>query len=163
MSRLVQELLISAAMVSTTVVVHLLGLNLLIQATRLHLARFSIHLEVDRVLVPLGMVLGMFVIHAVEIWSYAALYLAGGAVDRLDDALYLSAGSYSTAGWVDLHLPQGWRVVVSLEAVNGLLLLGWSTAFLFQNLHRLLVTEEDHPLPKGAIARKPKRDGVEKA
>ena len=49
-------------------------------------------------------------------------------------------------------MPDGWRLLAAFEAVNGMLLMGWSTAFLFQTLHRILQTEESHPLPVGAIA-----------
>lgn len=152
MNGLERELLISTGMVIFTVAVHLVGLSALIQLTRLHLTRFAWPVQVDRFLVPAGMVLGIFVIHGVEIWGYAALYDLAGAAHGIEEALYLSLGAYSTTGWVDVHLIPGWRVVLSLEAINGLLLVGWSTAFFFQNLNRLMVTEETHPLPQGAIA-----------
>jgi len=139
-------------MVPTMVLVHLVGLSLLIQLTRIHVTRFATSVRVDRILVPLGMVLGIFVIHGVEIWAYALLYWRAHVTEALEDALYLSLGAYSTTGWVDVHLRAGWRVVVSLESVNGLLLVGWSTAFFFQNITRLMVTEDSHPLPEGAIA-----------
>lgn len=155
MNSLARELLISTVMVPATVLVHLIGLSLLIQLTRIHVMRFATSVRVDRVLVPLGMVLGIFVIHGIEIWGYAVLYWLAGATARLEDGLYLSLGAYSTTGWVDVHLRAGWRIVVSLESVNGLLLVGWSTAFFFQNLTRLMVTEESHPLPEGAIAHDP--------
>ena len=69
MDGLRRELLISTGMVSATVLVHLLGLSLLIQLTRLHILRLPTPVRVDRVLVPLGMVLAIFVIHGVEIWG----------------------------------------------------------------------------------------------
>ncbi|HEX3700829.1 MAG TPA: hypothetical protein VHV27_09160 [Phenylobacterium sp.] len=152
MNSLGRELLISTGMVLVTVLTHLIGLSLLIQLTRIHVLRFATSVRVDRVLVPLGMVLGIFVIHGVEIWAYALLYALSGATQSLEEALYLSIGAYSTNGWVDVHLRPGWRVVLSLEAVNGLLMVGWSTAFFFQNLYRLMNTEATHPLPQGAIA-----------
>jgi voltage-gated potassium channel len=155
MNGLERELLVSTAMVVLTVGVHLVGLSILIRITALHLRRFKVWLPLDRLLVPGGMVLGIFVIHGVEIWAYALLYRYGGLTRDVAQALYLSAGSYSTAGLVDVHMVEGWRVIVSLEAVNGMILLGWSTAFLFQNIHRLMVTEETHPLPQGAIAHEP--------
>lgn len=155
MNSLARELLISTVMVPATVLGHLIGLNLLLQLTRIHVTRFATSVPVDRVLVPMGMVLGIFVIHGVEIWGYALLYWLAGATDALTDALYLSLGAYSTTGWVDVHLREGWRIVVSLESVNGLLLVGWSTAFFFQNITRLMVTEDSHPLPEGAIAHDP--------
>ena len=157
MSGLERELLISTGMVLFTVLVHLVGLNVLIQLTRIHVTRFATSVQVDRILVPLGMVLGIFVIHGVEIWAYAALYYLGHATAYIEEALYLSLGAYTTTGWVDQHLSTGWRVVLSLESITGLLMVGWSTAFFFQNLTRLMVTEESHPLPEGAIAHEPRR------
>ena len=158
MNGLESELLISTGMVLFTVLVHLVGLNALIQLTRIHVMRFATSIQIDRILVPLGMVLGIFVIHGVEIWAYAILYALAGAAERLEEALYLSIGAYTTAGWVDVHLRPGWRIVVSLESINGLLMVGWSTAFFFQNITRLMVTDESHPLPEGAIA-SPRRKG----
>ena len=160
MNGLERELLISTGMVPLTVLVHLTGLSLLIELTRIHLTRFATAVHIDRFLVPAGMVLGIFVIHGIEIWAYAILYALSGATDRLEEALYLSIGAYSTAGWVDVHLRPGWRVVVSLESINGLVLIGWSTAFFFQNITRLMMTDESHPLPEGAIAlESPRRKG----
>jgi voltage-gated potassium channel len=146
------ELLISTGMVLFTVLTHLIGLSALIQLTRLHVTRFAISIPVDRVLVPLGMVLGIFVIHGVEIWSYALLYWLSHAAPQIEEALYLSLGAYTTTGWIDVHLREGWRVVLSLESITGLLMVGWSTAFFFQNLSRIMLTDESHPLPEGAIA-----------
>jgi voltage-gated potassium channel len=147
-------------MVLFTVLTHLIGLSALIQLTRLHVTRFAISIPVDRVLVPLGMVLGIFVIHGVEIWSYALLYWLSHAAPQIEEALYLSLGAYTTTGWVDVHLRDGWRVVLSLESITGLLMVGWSTAFFFQNLTRIMVTEETHPLPEGAIANEAPRNSA---
>lgn len=152
-----RELLISTGMVLFTVLTHLVGLNVLIQLTRIHVLRFATSVQVDRVLVPLGMVLGIFVIHGVEIWAFALLFWLSHAALTIGDALYLSLGAYTTTGWVDVHLRPDWRVVLSLESITGLLMVGWSTAFFFQNLTRIMVTEDSHPLPEGAIAQEPAR------
>jgi hypothetical protein len=52
-------------------------------------------------------------------------------------------------------LAKAWRLLAAFESLNGILLLGWSTAYLFQTLHRVLQTEETHPLPEGALAEEP--------
>jgi hypothetical protein len=155
-----RELAISTGMVLLTVLTHLIGLSVLVHLTRIHITRFATSVQIDRILVPLGMVLGLFVIHGVEIWTYALLYYAAGIAHGVEPALYLSIGAYTTNGWVDIHLTQGWRIVLTLEGVNGLLLVGWSTAYLFQNLTRVMVTEESHPLPEGAIARIRRKVGI---
>lgn len=151
------ELLASTVLVAATVLIHLLGLDLLMSLASLHLRRFTTawrHL--DRMVIPLGIILGLFALHGVEIWLYAFAYRLVGALPTLEQALYFSASAYSTAG--ETGLPIAWRVVGALEAVNGMLLLGWSTAFLFQTLTHLTWEEESpQSLPRGAIARRSPR------
>jgi hypothetical protein len=153
MSDLARELLLAAGMAAAMVVVHLLGLMSLVRLTKLHIEYFRTPwLQLDRLLVPFAMVMGLFSLHSLEVLAYASLYRAVGAVGAWENALYLSAGAYSTAGWAEIVVPRGWRLTAALESLTGALLVGWSTAFLFQTLHRILQSEESHPLPKGAIA-----------
>ena len=163
MPELAREILLVVGMVAATVVMHMLGLNGLTQLTRVQLEHFRTPwLRLDRVLAPLGMVMGLFLLHALEVTAYAALY--HGLSDDLpnwETALYVSAGAYSTAGWTGVTVPVGWRVLAAFESLNGILLLGWSTAFLFQTLHRILQTEETHPLPEGALAEEVVEEVVE--
>ena len=157
MPDLARELLLVCGMVAATVLLHTLGLASLTQLTRLQIEHLRTPwLRVDRLVTPLGMVIGLFLLHATEVAGYAALYR--GLSDDLPDwesAFYVSAGAYSTAGWTGVTVPAGWRVLAAFESLNGILLLGWSTAFLFQTLHRILQTEETHPLPEGALAEEP--------
>ena len=156
MPGLVQELLVVLAMMAATVVLHMLGLTGLTHLTRLHIERWRTPwLVVDRLLAPFLMVVGLFGLHALEVAAYAVVYRQIGAVRGWEPALYLSAGAYSTAGWTGVTLARAWRVLAAFEALNGILLLGWSTAFLFQTLHRILQTEATHPLPEGALAEEP--------
>jgi hypothetical protein len=159
MNDLVRELLASLGMVALMVVVHMLGLTGLIRLTDLHLKHLRTPwLSLDRLVVPLGIVTGLFILHGIEVVTYAVAYIVLGVVRDLETALYVSAGSYSTAGWAGVHIEDSWRVMVALEGLNGLILIGWSTAFLFQTLQRLLAGEHGHPLPEGAIAKVSPRD-----
>lgn len=152
MDQLARQLLISTGVVSLTVLVHLVGLDLLLGLKRVHLARFTTAwVRVDRLIVPLGLVMGLFVLHGLEIWGWAFVFLGLHALPTLEQALYFSTTTYSTLGEGGAVLPEGWRVLGALEAINGMLLIGWSTAFLFQMLHHLMNDDEAHPLPKGAI------------
>jgi voltage-gated potassium channel len=155
MTNLPDQLLTATCLVSLTVVIHLIGLDLLLGLTGLHL-RFlkTTWWRVDRLLVPLGIVLGLFVLHGLEIWVYAVAYRVLGVLPGLEPALYFSISSYSTVGETGAVLPVEWRIVGVLEAVNGMLLIGWSTAFLFHILDHLLAAPDKPRLPKGAIARR---------
>jgi hypothetical protein len=159
MQNLPLELLVSMAMVALTVVIHLGGLDLLLSLTELHLRLFkSADVRYPRLIVPLSIVLGLFAVHGLEIWSYAVLYLRLRMVPDLEQALFVSTSSYATLGEAHAGLPQAWRVTVALEGVNGMLLLGWSTAFLFQVLHHLVGGAEGRGLRRGVIARLRRRE-----
>jgi len=156
MHSLAEELLVSLGLVAVLILVHMVGLLTLTRITRAHIRHFRTPwLTLDRLLVPLTMGTCLFTLHGLEVGAYALTYQLGGATKSWEEAIYLSAGAYSTAGWADVHLADGWRVTAALESLAGLLLMGWSTAFLFQTLQRILATEETHPLPEGAIAGEP--------
>jgi hypothetical protein len=71
------------------------------------------------------------VLHALEasLWA-TAYYLLGGLPDRKSAMLY-SLGAMTTAGGTYLRLESPWRLMGSIEALNGWILFGLTTAFLF--------------------------------
>lgn len=154
MHNLAAQLLLSTGLVSATVVMHLIGLGVLRRLVRLHLERLLFFVHLDRVIVPVGVVLDLFVVHGSEIWLYALTYLAMGLTGSLEEALFISTSSYSTNGEAAGMLPANWRLVGVLEGVNGMLLIGWSTAFLFQLLDHIMSDDEEVQAQKGAITRR---------
>ena len=85
-----------------------------------------------------SMALAMFTIHALELWIYAAFYLAVGAIDELETALYFSASAYATLGHPDVGFPVRWRLVGAFEGLVGFLLIGWSIAVFVTDMNKLL-------------------------
>ena len=76
-------------------------------------------------------------LHGLEILGYAFLYEAIGAVSDLETAVYFSTISYAGIGFDDRYIDPAWRLVSAIEVVNGLLLLGWSTAFFVNVVAKL--------------------------
>jgi hypothetical protein len=87
-------------------------------------------------------------LHAVEAAVWAITYLSIGAMGSWTDAVLYSIDSITTRGAPGLVLAAGWRLMGALEAANGMLLFGISTAFLFAVLQQI------SPMLKGVIARK---------
>ena len=141
---LVAQLIISTAMVAVTVIMHLMGLSVLIAVTNRHSSALQTdrHL-VRRMLVLIGVSFGLFMLHGVEIWTYATLYYQVGAIRFFEDALYFSTATYSTIGYGDLTLSKSWRVLGAIEGANGVIWLGWSTAFFISIVARIRVLEHD--------------------
>ena len=135
---LILQLLVSTGMVALTALAHLAGLAVLIGLLQTHGARLRTpHVRLDQALLLLVAVFSLFVLHGVEIWLYAAVYVGVGEFRSFEDALYFSTSTYATIGYGDLVLSRAWRIVGAIEGVNGIILLGWSTAFFVSIVRRL--------------------------
>jgi voltage-gated potassium channel Kch len=86
---------------------------------------------------------GIIGIHTLEIWLYAALYLELHALSGFEQALYFSTVTYATIGYGDVLMPRDWRILGAIEGAVGIIMLGWSTAFLVSLLTRLKVIGHD--------------------
>jgi hypothetical protein len=76
--------------------------------------------------------------HLTQIAVWAAAFLLCKQVSTLERAFYLSAQCYTTLCYSDV-LPSGrWRLLGPLEATNGLLFVGLSTAVLFAIMNQLI-------------------------
>jgi hypothetical protein len=94
-------------------------------------------------LLILLVVFGLFGLHTVQIWLYAALFILLGEIATLEEALYFSTVSFSSLGYGDVLLGSKWRLVGAIEGVNGLLLIAWSTSFLLTVTSRLKLLEHE--------------------
>jgi hypothetical protein len=92
-------------------------------------------------------ILGAFVAHFIEIMLYGAAYYVlatwfgvgsmgqSGAL-HFSRCLYFSAETYTTLGYGDV-LPHGdLRLLAGLEALNGILLIGWTASYTFLSMER---------------------------
>ena len=135
------QLAVSTAMVIFTVIIHGGGLAILGRMLRGEVQMERSHhipgISPRTMAFTLALVLALFVLHGVEIWLYAFLYEAIGAVDNLETAVYFSTISYAGIGFDDRYIAPAWRLVAAIEGINGLLLLGWSTAFFVTIVSRL--------------------------
>lgn len=138
------NLALATLMVGLTVAIHLGGLLGLLWVLRDRAHRIRAR---ESRLVPLGVilfvVLGLVAIHSVEIWLYGAAFWAIGAVSDFETALYFSTVTFTTLGYGDVVLEGNWRLFGAIEAGNGLILFGWSTAFLLSVTSRLRLLEHD--------------------
>jgi hypothetical protein len=135
------ELLIATAMVLATVFIHAVGLLLLGRLTRYEMLeerKLAIRpLSLAAVGLTMSVVLGLFVLHAIEIWLYAALYLELDAIKTLREAVYFSTQTYAAIGFGNEAFDPQWRLLAAIEGVNGVILLCWSTAFFVTGMRRL--------------------------
>lgn len=71
------------------------------------------------------------------LWVWALAYYALGAFATLENAVYFSLVVYTTLGFGDLLLPEGWRLLAGMEAANGFLNFGLLAALLIEALRQI--------------------------
>jgi hypothetical protein len=80
------------------------------------------------------------VAHLTQIALWAVVLLLSGEMATFEMAFYLSAQNYTALGYGDLRLSEQWRLLSPLEAINGLLLFGLSTAVMFAVMSHLIIS-----------------------
>jgi hypothetical protein len=78
--------------------------------------------------------------HLVGMGVWAALLVLIGEFQYLGVALYHSAMNYTSLGYGDIVMSPAWRMLGPVEATNGLLMFGVSTAMIFTVIQRLVQT-----------------------
>lgn len=132
------QILLGSCMIALTVVVHAVGIIALIRLLRGRFATGDGPQSLVRMVgVLVATVLALFLIHTIEIWLWALLYLGLGTFEFLERALYFSTVTFTTLGYGDITLPPRWQLLSSFEAANGVMLFGVSTAFVFAVIQRL--------------------------
>ena len=84
--------------------------------------------------VMIATVLVLMAAHAAEVFVWSLAYLIVGIAPRGADLVYFSFVNYTTLGYGDIVPVEHWRLLGPITALNGVLLLGWSTAVIFEVL-----------------------------
>ena len=141
---MIGNLALATLMVGLTVIIHFAGLLGLMWVLRARGHRFRAHESaVGQGAVIVFVVLGLVAILTIEIWLYGMVYFSLGALPDFESALYFSTTSFTTIGFGDVVLEKNWRLFGAVEGANGLLLFGWSTAFLIAVTARMRILEHD--------------------
>jgi hypothetical protein len=134
---MIRQLLIGSAVIALTVAVQAEMFNLLsgrfenvILACRRVLHRFA-----NTGAIIIG-VLCILLVHTINVWIWASIYMLLGAVPDFEPALYFSLVCFTTLGFGDITLSHDWRLLSGLTATNGFLTFGWSTAYMVELVRR---------------------------
>ena len=137
-------LLVGVGAVACTIFVHALALAATINFVRheRRLGRAGAGAVIDLAIVAL-VISFAFVAHLIEIALWAVLLVICGEFQEFGSAYYHSAVNYTTLGYGDLLMTPSWRLLGPLEATNGALMFGVSTAMVFAVIQRLVLARFD--------------------
>jgi hypothetical protein len=122
------------------VIMHAAGLGLINKkiALRLDGARGFGGLSLTSVLVVGAVVLAVTILHGFEGLAWAGAYRILGALQDSKSAVLFSLNAITSYGHEDLRLEPRWELMGALEALNGCIMFGLTTAFLFTVMQKAL-------------------------
>ena len=102
----------------------------------------------------LFVIIAAFFAHTVEVWLYAIAYylfvdyfglghFEGQPVTGFMEYLYYSSVTYTSLGIGDIYPVGGLRLVSGVEALNGLVLIGWSASFTYLSMREFWPMHEE--------------------
>ena len=75
-------------------------------------------------------------LHAFEAGIWAVAYRKLGAMPDVSSGILYSLSAITTYGHAELYLARHWQLMGALEALNGLLLIGWSASYTYIAMER---------------------------
>jgi Ca2+/Na+ antiporter len=140
-AEMIANLVLAFCLMALCVAIHALGLTAALRFVRRRLDSAQTFWRSTGVLIAIA---GFTIlVHLIEIAAWAMLYAWTRALPDLQSSFYFSAVTYTTVGYGDLVLPKDWRLVGGIEALIGILMCGWSTAFFFAVFSRMYRTQVD--------------------
>jgi MFS superfamily sulfate permease-like transporter len=126
-----------------TVLLHVLGLGLVKKKT-LNAPGRSIRRHPDAVFVGAIGITTLLVtgLHAIEAGIWAAAYRLLGALPDNRSAMLYSLNAMTSYGHINISLEDRWQLMGAMEALNGWLLFGLSTAFLFAVIEKVAIDDK---------------------
>jgi hypothetical protein len=158
---------VAVTMAFSTVIIQALGLLSILQFVRQELrqGRAGVQFWWD-VAIIVGATLVALAAHVLAIASWGVVFTLCGEFSQLTKAVYHSGMNYTTLGDSDTVMSPSWRLLAPLEAANGMLMFGVSTAMLFAVVQRLIqtkfseLTSNASALPPQRIQPGPKRGRI---
>lgn len=141
----------SLPLIATTVAIHCFGLSLVWQ----RVTRFAPDGETKHfssavsALIVGGAAIYAATLHGIEGAIWAVTYRWLGALPDRKSAMLYSLGAMTTQGGAGVHLQAHWRLMGSLEALDGWILFGITTAFLLTIMQKLLLHGNSFGLENG--------------
>ena len=87
----------------------------------------------------------------IQIAIWAELFVILGEFERYAKAFYHSAVNFSTLGYGDFVMSNEHKLLGALEAVNGVLMFGLSTGFMYAIIHAILLRAWDSKIAKQKV------------
>ena len=128
-------------MTLVTIFIHALALTTIVHFVRRErrLGYAGVHFWKDVTIVAAATSIALAA-HLIEMAAWALVFVRCGEFRDFAAAFYSSAENYTTLGYGDVVMSARWRLLGPLEAADGMLMFGVTTAMIFSVIQRLVQT-----------------------
>jgi hypothetical protein len=128
-------------MMVLTIIIHALFMVGGVKVARWRRSRFGdVGKEMVKAVLLSVLTVWMFLAIVLEVGLWALLYLFNPLITALPDietAFYFSMVTFTTLGYGDVVLTGQWRTLASIQAANGVIIFGWTTALIFYFIQQI--------------------------
>jgi hypothetical protein len=144
-----------------TVVIHVVGLELMSQSAVRVFSGLTgrPHARATSVVLTGAATLLATCLHGLEAAIWAAAYWLLGALPDFRSSVLYSLNAMTSYGHTNLSLEDHWQLMGALEALNGWLLFGLTTAFLFAVIHKAWLSDTSDVTSLGYPSSRHSRSG----
>jgi hypothetical protein len=129
------NVLLGLFIIGLTVVIQAQGTNYWLQkfiTVQKRLSRERFKKRTVRILIATSSFLISLHLIQASLWALLYLFLPGiTEFQSFEKAVYFSLVTFTTLGYGEITIDSTNRILAGLEAINGIILIGWSTAFMF--------------------------------
>jgi len=132
-------------MMVLTIIIHALFMVGGVKVARWRRSRFGdVGKEMVKVVLLSALTVWMSLAIVLEAGLWALFYLFDPLITALPDletAFYFSMVTFTTLGFGDVVLTGPWRMLASIQAANGVIIFGWTTALIFYFIQHIYKEE----------------------
>jgi hypothetical protein len=144
------QIAVGAFVIAVTIAIHGSMLGVARIAYRSNQSRKQVELSRLRaIMVLIGVIYWLLIAHLLEITIWALTFWTVDALSTFEESVYFAMVTSTSLGYGDITLDVDWRITGALSSASGLILYGWSTAYLFEYMRYQRVSVAG--LPEAAI------------
>jgi hypothetical protein len=131
---------VGAVMIGVTIIIQVIVCDLVLRLVtgrvRDYCLRFGSHWKIPVLVLAVYCICASLMFH-IWLWAFLIYSFDDETLGSISNALYYATSSFTTVGFADIEPAPEWRMLGAVAAMNGMILFGWSAAFIFEILAKL--------------------------
>ena len=125
------------------ITIHALVMTVVVSVARTTGTKKRSHPSLRLITTMIATVLVLMAAHILEVFVWSLAYWIVDAAPAGTNLIYFAFVNFATLGYGDVTPVEGWLMLGPMTAMNGALLFGWSTAVIFEVLHKTMAINFD--------------------